>query len=248
MITRIRREWRCLLDSPPGKRFQRRYRRTRDRRTRLYEGKEHEGPRILRIVLALVLLVIGCFMVLFRGERRDLCIGVAHGCADPRPDRGPRLVRMDQDEGGDRAIAAICQGDRRDARPLVRGAHELCHHAVIAGWPGEPAFRPPVSGAAGPRLLDATPTSIRMSTIRRMVPRGMVFLCVYRRTANSVVLSAAYHRSVAAAKYGVFPVTGQVPGSFCGKALTRRQRPWRLNPARNSARAAFSPAPASGTR
>ena len=64
MITRIRREWRCLQDSPPGKRFQRRYRRTRDRRTRLYEGKEHEGPRILRIVLALVLLVIGCFMVL----------------------------------------------------------------------------------------------------------------------------------------------------------------------------------------
>jgi hypothetical protein len=65
MFANIQREWRCLKDSPPGKRFQRRYRRVRERRARAHEGREDEPTRILRFSIAFVLLAVGICLILF---------------------------------------------------------------------------------------------------------------------------------------------------------------------------------------
>ncbi len=65
MFAHIRREWRFLQHSPPGKRFQRRYRRVRERRARAHEGREDESTRILRISIAFVLLAVGICLILF---------------------------------------------------------------------------------------------------------------------------------------------------------------------------------------
>jgi len=65
MFRTLRREWRCLVSSPPGKRFERRYRRSRDRRVREHEGQEKGAPRVIRLVAASVLFAIGLCVILF---------------------------------------------------------------------------------------------------------------------------------------------------------------------------------------
>ncbi len=65
MLSRIEREWRCLRRSPPGKRFQRRYRRVKERRARAHEGREDEASHILHFAVALILLAIGLCLIVF---------------------------------------------------------------------------------------------------------------------------------------------------------------------------------------
>jgi uncharacterized membrane protein YbaN (DUF454 family) len=65
MITMIRREWRNLSHAPAGKRFQLRYRRTRDRRIREHESPDDAAPKVLRLVAGFVLLAIGLCLTLF---------------------------------------------------------------------------------------------------------------------------------------------------------------------------------------
>jgi hypothetical protein len=64
-MTRLKREWTYLMRSPPGKRFQMRYRRVRERRARLCKGREDEATRIFWYSVALVLFGLGFFLFVF---------------------------------------------------------------------------------------------------------------------------------------------------------------------------------------
>jgi hypothetical protein len=60
MLRRLNRKWHLLWGSPPGKRFQNYYRRTRRDKDR-----SDVAPRIARLVLALLLFVIGVCLIFF---------------------------------------------------------------------------------------------------------------------------------------------------------------------------------------
>jgi amino acid permease len=65
MVTDFKREWTCLRRSPPGKCFERRFRRVQARRRRRHEGHEVESVRIFRFTLAFILFAVGlCLLVL----------------------------------------------------------------------------------------------------------------------------------------------------------------------------------------
>jgi hypothetical protein len=53
------------MHSPAGKRFQRRYRRVKERRARAHEGREDESTRVLRFAIAFLLLAVGICLILF---------------------------------------------------------------------------------------------------------------------------------------------------------------------------------------
>jgi uncharacterized membrane protein YbaN (DUF454 family) len=60
IFQRFKRKWIRLFEAPPGRRFQNYYRRTH----RHPESREI-GPRIGRLILALVFLVVGICLILF---------------------------------------------------------------------------------------------------------------------------------------------------------------------------------------
>jgi hypothetical protein len=64
-MTSFRREWTYLMRSPPGKRFQMRYRRVRERRARLHKGREDEATRLFWYAVALALVMVGFFLLVF---------------------------------------------------------------------------------------------------------------------------------------------------------------------------------------
>ena len=64
MFAGFRREWRCLRRGPPGRRFQLRFRRVRER-ARAHEDREDESARILRFAVAFILVGTGLCLLVF---------------------------------------------------------------------------------------------------------------------------------------------------------------------------------------
>ena len=117
MFNAVRREWRLFRQSPPGKRFQRRYRRVRERRARAHEGREDESTRILRLAIAFVLLAVGICLILFPlvyipflAAGTALFASESLGCA--------RL--LDQGGVGSAARLGLVQGQDRTSAPVGR--------------------------------------------------------------------------------------------------------------------------------